>query len=91
MNEEQKLAAIAKRTKRRFTFSIIALLLYFSFALAWTDLGAFLSLPVAGGLLNGALVLFISLIIIFISLEFLFMRLSNREANDEQDSSTKGA
>lgn len=79
MTNDQKLKAIATRTRRRFLFSIIALAFYFSFALAWTDAGAFLSEPVGYGLMNGALLLFIFLIILFISLEFLFLSVAKKE------------
>lgn len=79
MTNDQKLKAITNRTRRRFLFSTIALLFYFSFALAWTDAGAFLSQPIGYGLMNGALLLFICLIILFISLEFLFLRVAKRE------------
>ncbi len=83
MTHDQKLKAIAVRTRRRFLFSIIALAFYFSFSLAWTEPGAFLSLPLGDGLLNGALLMFILLIVLFIALEFLFLTIAKRELRKE--------
>lgn len=79
MTKEQKQKAIRVRTRRRFFFSAVALAFYFSFALAWTDAGAFLSEPLGNGLMNGALLLFIFLIVLFVSLEFVFLRIAARE------------
>ncbi len=91
MTNEQMQKAIAVRTRRRFLFSIIALAFYFSFALAWTDAGAFLSEPIGNGLLNGALAWFIFLIVLFISLEFLFLRIAKREQIREDAQTAENA
>ncbi|MFK7730354.1 MAG: DUF485 domain-containing protein [Pseudomonadales bacterium] len=89
MTNDQKLKAIAVRTRRRFLFSIIALAFYFSFALAWTDAGAFLSEPIGYGLMNGALLQFIFLIVLFISLELVFLRIAKREQAKEDALATE--
>lgn len=89
MNHDDTLKAIAVRTRRRFLFSLIALSLYFSFSLAWTDAGAFLSQPLGDGLMNGALLLFILLIVSFIALEFIFLRIAKRELLKEATQTTE--
>ncbi len=78
----QQLRAIQDRTRRRFRFSLAALTLYFSFTLAWTDIGQFLTEPLFG-FVNGALLLFVSLILIFVALEFWFLSLSAKDQRRE--------
>ena len=89
MNTESQLERIHKRTRRRFTFTAVALFFYFSFAFVWTDAGAALSNPIGDGAMNWALLMFISLIIIFVSMEFVFLRISAKEIEDEAASQRK--
>lgn len=84
MTKDHQLAVIQRRTRRRFSFAGIALCLYFSFALVWTDFGRAMSVPLGETPINAALLMFISLIVIFISMEFLFLRISNRDIREEE-------
>ncbi|MFK8021146.1 MAG: DUF485 domain-containing protein [Pseudomonadales bacterium] len=88
MTKDHQLAVIQRRTRRRFSFAAVALCLYFSFALVWTDFGSAMSKPLGDTPINAALLMFISLIVIFISMEFLFLRISNRETSEEESAAS---
>jgi hypothetical protein len=76
---DPRLASVQRKTRRRLVFTAIHLALYFTFTLNWTQWGAALSRPIGGGLLSGAIVMFIVLVLVFIGLEFLFLSLDKRQ------------
>ena len=73
---QNKLQFIRTKTRRRLLFTLVTLLLYFAFALNWTDAGGFLSQPLGDTAINGSLLMFIALIVIFIALEFAFLAIN---------------
>ena len=75
---DPRLEKVQRKTRRRLLFTAIHLVLYFTFTLNWTHLGEALAGPVGGGLLSGAIVMFIVLVLTFIGLEFLFLALDKR-------------
>lgn len=83
MNQEQKLQAIARRTRRRFAFSLITLVLYFSYVLNYTAAGEVLGRRLGESHVTGSLVMFICLIFSFIGLELVFLLLNRRQERGE--------
>lgn len=73
MDTAAKLRVITARTRRRFVFTGITLLLYFSFVLNWTDLGDRLAERLGGSHVTGSLLMFASLVVFFILLELVFL------------------
>jgi uncharacterized membrane protein (DUF485 family) len=77
--DKNKIEAIRLKTRRRLLFTGITLVLYFSYVvLNYTSLGSFMHKPIGDSLITGSLVLFPSLILIFIVLEVLFLFLNRR-------------
>ena len=77
--DKNKIEAIRLKTRRRLLFTGITLVLYFSYVvLNYTSLGSSLHQPIGDSLITGSLVLFPSLILIFIALEVLFLFLNRR-------------
>ena len=77
--DKNKIEAIRLKTRRRLLFTGITLTLYFSYVvLNYTSLGSFLHQPIGDSMITGSLVLFASLILIFIVLEVLFLFLNSR-------------
>lgn len=70
---------LKERTRRRFLFTGLHLLLYFSFSLNWTSWGSFLAERLGATYLSGAIVMFVALVVLFIVLESVFLWLSQRE------------
>ena len=70
---------IRERTRRRFFFTGLHLLLYFSFSLNWTSWGGSLANRLGATHLTGAILMFVLLVAIFIVLESVFLWLSQRE------------
>lgn len=82
VSREQKLEQVRRKTRQRLGYTAVTLLLYFSFALNWTDAGSFLAATLGGSAVTGSLLMFASLVVIFIGLEVLFLYL-NREDDDQ--------
>ena len=76
---DPRLEQVQRKTRRRLLFTAVHLVLYFTFTLNWTSLGAVLAQPVGGGPLTGSLVMFVVLVFTFIGLEFLFLSLDKRQ------------
>jgi hypothetical protein len=73
--------AISKKIRQRFTFSLVCIALYGLFAFGYTDAGGFLREPISATLpISWAVVVFMFLIIAFVSLEFIFLQLNKPEA-----------
>ena len=81
MDNEQKLAHIQRKTRQRLGFTLVTLLLYFSYALNYSTVGAFLGDKIGGTHITGSLVMFACLILTFIGLELLFLGL-NRDREE---------
>lgn len=76
MDTAAKLQVIRSRTRRRFVFTGITLLLYFSFILNWTDFGDRLAERVGASHVTGSLLMFALLVVFFILLELVFLVLN---------------
>jgi len=76
MDTEAKLQVIRARTRRRFVFTAITLLLYFSFVLNWTPVGDRLAERLGASYITGSLLMFAGLVVFFILLELVFLRLN---------------
>ena len=83
MSQDPKLQAIARRTRRRLSFSLVTLLLYFSYVLNYTAGGDRLGERLGTSHVTGSLLMFICLILSFIALELLFLALSRRQERSE--------
>ncbi len=78
--DNERLAAVRLKTRRRLLFTGVTLTLYFSYVvLNYTSLGSFLHEPLGDSLVTGSLLLFASLIVIFIALELLFLYLNKQD------------
>ena len=77
---DPRLAYVQRKTRRRLAFSAVHLVLYFSFTLNWTSLGAPLREQLGVSHVTGSLLMFIALILIFIGMELLFLRLDRKGA-----------
>lgn len=80
MQDSAELRAIIRRTtRRRFLFSVVTLILYSSFVLCYTDAENFLQRIIGDSGISWGLVLFIFLIPTFLTLEYIFLRLYQKE------------
>ena len=77
--EDQILEAIRKKTRLRFLFVFVTLVLYGSFTLAYLEAGSFLRETVGDSLITGALVLFWGLILVFLLMEYIFISLNKEK------------
>jgi len=76
---ESQLSYVRRKTRRRVIFTLVHLVLYFSFTLNWTVWGEGLRNTIGGGPLTGSIVMFVLLIASFISLELLFLYLGRED------------
>jgi uncharacterized membrane protein (DUF485 family) len=83
VDNDEKLRSIARRTRRRLLFSLITLVLYFSYTLNYTGTGARLGARLGESHVTGSLLMFVSLILAFIGLELLFLLLNRRQERGE--------
>jgi len=79
MDQQEKFAVIRRKTRQRFLFTGITLLLYFSFVLNWTGAGAFLQNSPDDSMVRWSLWMFIALIVFFVVLELVFLFLNRDE------------
>lgn len=87
MNTESSQRQFVKRkVRQRFAFSLVSLILYFSFALNWTAMGSGLRERIGDSHITGSLVVFVSLIVLFILLELIFIRLARKQEASHRQS-----
>ncbi len=86
MDNAAKLQVIRARTRRRFVFTLITLLLYFSFILNWTALGDSLAGRLGMSHVTGSLLMFAALIVTFILLELVFLLMNRATTRSGEDS-----
>ncbi len=82
MDKEAKIVLIQRKTRQRLGFSLVTLVLYFSYILSYTQSGSFLAEKIGDSHITGSLLLFASLIVIFIGLELLFLALNRDDAQE---------
>lgn len=85
MDTAAKLEVIRARTRRRLVFTVITLLLYFSFVLNWTAVGDRLAERLGASHITGSLVMFAALIIFFILLELVFLLLNQATSRSGEE------
>lgn len=76
---DKKLAHVQKKSRRRVIFTLLVLALYFSFSLNWFGFGDGLRATMGETPITGSLLMFITLIVGFIALEFLFLAISDKD------------
>lgn len=79
MSNEEKLAQVRRKTRQRLGYTMVILVLYFSFALNWVGLDDVLGATVGDTAVTGSLIMFASLIVIFIGLEVLFLYTTRKD------------
>lgn len=79
-----KMQFVQRKIKQRLLFSLISLSLYFSFVLNWTDIGSGLRARIGESHFTGSLVIFTSLIVLFILLEWLFIHLARKQDDNQK-------
>jgi uncharacterized membrane protein (DUF485 family) len=82
MDHNQKLQAVRRKTRQRLGFTLLTLVMYFTYVLNYTEGGAFLGEKLGDTYITGSLVMFASLIVLFLGLEIVFMVL-NRDGRGE--------
>lgn len=80
MNKSEKFAVIKSKTRQRLYFTLVTMILYFSFVLNYSSGGQELVDSLAVGGIPGALVMFAGLIVVFISMELLFLFLNRNDS-----------
>ena len=78
-NDNEKLAAIRRKTRQRYLFTLVTMGLYFSFTLNYTETGGEVIDLLAIGMVPGPVVMFMFLVITFIALELVFLYQAARE------------
>jgi hypothetical protein len=79
LRNDNKLAAIRRKTRQRYLYALVTMGLYFSFTFNYTDSGSELIARLAVGKIPGAVVMFMLLVVAFIALESLFLWRVRRE------------
>ncbi len=82
MNDSEKLVAIEKKVRQRLLFTGFTIVLYFSYVLNYTSAGSFLGQTIGDSHITGSLVLYVSLIVIFIILELIFLYINSEKNTD---------
>ena len=75
---------IQRRIRRRFIFAGVTLILYFSYALNYTEIGSFLNQRLGNSYISGSLLMYGLIIISSILLEWIFLR-TQEEMSSEGD------
>ncbi len=70
---DPRLDYVRVKTRRRLVFSAIHLLLYFSFALNWSELGKGLGRQLGEGPMTGSMLMFVILVLLFLAIECIFL------------------
>ncbi len=79
MQGDDKLAAIRRKTRQRYLYALITMVLYFSFILNYIDGAGELIARLGVGNVPGPVIMFALLVIAFIALESLFLYRAARE------------
>lgn len=77
--QSEKEKFVRRKTAKRFIFAALTLVAYFSFAFNWTVVGGSLRDRLGDSHVTGSLVMFTTLIVIFILLEICFIYLGYRQ------------
>ena len=75
---------LRRQIRRRFLFASVTLIIYFSYALNYTEIGSFLNQRLGSSYISGSLLMYGLIIISSIGLEWIFLR-TQEEMNSEGD------
>ena len=65
---------LRRQIRRRFLFASVTLIIYFSYALNYTEVGSFLNQRLGSSYISGSLLMYGLIIISSIGLEWIFLR-----------------
>lgn len=75
---------LRRQIRRRFLFASVTLIIYFSYALNYTEIGSFLNQRLGSSYISGSLLMYGLIIISSIGLEWVFLR-TQEEMSSEGD------
>lgn len=75
---------LRRQIRRRFLFASVTLIIYFSYALNYTEVGSFLNQRLGSSYISGSLLMYGLIIISSIGLEWIFLR-TQEEISSEGD------
>ena len=75
---------LRRQIRRRFLFASVTLIIYFSYALNYTEIGSFLNQRLGNSYISGSLLMYGLIIISSIGLEWIFLR-TQEEMSSEGD------
>ena len=75
---------LRRQIRRRFLFASVTLIIYFSYALNYTEIGSFLNQRLGSSYISGSLLMYGLIIISSIGLEWSFLR-TQEEMSSEGD------
>ena len=75
---------LRRQIRRRFLFASVTLIIYFSYALNYTEIGSFLNQRLGSSYISGSLLMYGLIIISSIGLEWIFLR-TQEEINSDGD------
>ena len=75
---------LQRQIRRRFLFASVTLIIYFSYALNYTEVGSFLNQRLGSSYISGSLLMYGLIIISSIGLEWVFLR-TQEEMSSEGD------
>ncbi len=75
---------LRRQIRRRFLFASVTLIIYFSYALNYTEIGSFLNQRLGSSYISGSLLMYGLIIISSIGLEWIFLR-TQEEMSSEGD------
>ncbi len=75
---------LRRQIRRRFLFASVTLIIYFSYALNYTEVGSFLNQRLGSSYISGSLLMYGLIIVSSIGLELIFLR-TQEEISSEGD------
>jgi len=84
MDDQVIIAVIRRKTRQRFLFSGVVMVLYFSFVLNWGSTGKVLGSALGESAVSGSLLMFAVLIVTFLLLELVFLYLNRNVETDAE-------
>ena len=76
---------LRRQIRRRFLFASVTLIIYFSYALNYTEIGSFLNQRLGSSYISGSLLMYGLIIISSIGLEWIFLRTQEEMSSEGDD------
>ena len=73
---------LRRQIRRRFLFASVTLIIYFSYALNYTEVGSFLNQRLGSSYISGSLLMYGLIIISSIVLELIFLRTQDEMSSE---------